>query len=348
MSIQSSLHGKATRFLGKLLSVSVLVWGLGVAFTPALAAVTVDQQPLITQKPLAPNIVLMLDDSGSMDWDYMPDWSYLERHQRGRPARMRQSMASTTTQSRITRCHPRPTATHCYPNSPGIGNAYTDGFRDLSQVDVTTYYGAFPYYTRFTIATNSTYGAYKSDQPSCPSGYNWYAGTTAGSCKKDNNPNKGSYTDPVYLYTCNYGDTLTSGNQCQTTSYSYKYYFTYTTGAVGGPYTQHYVGKSGDCASLPSAQQAVCDDTAATRQNVANWFSYYRTRMLMAKSGLMNALSRCGPDLPDGLWLHQRQQRRRAASDQGQVRQQQQLHRPGAAVRRRLGRHPEGQRSGAG
>src|SRR6185437_13189147 len=24
-----------------------------------------------------PNIVLMLDDSGSMAWDYMPDWGYL-------------------------------------------------------------------------------------------------------------------------------------------------------------------------------------------------------------------------------------------------------------------------------
>ncbi|TAL97561.1 MAG: hypothetical protein EPN69_03050, partial [Rhodanobacter sp.] len=24
-----------------------------------------------------PNLVLMLDDSGSMGWDYMPDWDYL-------------------------------------------------------------------------------------------------------------------------------------------------------------------------------------------------------------------------------------------------------------------------------
>ncbi|HLI18116.1 MAG TPA: hypothetical protein VKV22_07600, partial [Rhodanobacteraceae bacterium] len=27
-----------------------------------------------------PNIVLMLDDSGSMNWDYMPDWGYLVRN----------------------------------------------------------------------------------------------------------------------------------------------------------------------------------------------------------------------------------------------------------------------------
>lgn len=33
------------------------------------------------------------------------------------------------------------------------------------------------------------------------------------------------------------------------------------------------------------------DDDNAVRQNVANWFSYYRTRILMAKSGLMNAFA---------------------------------------------------------
>ncbi|OYV27855.1 MAG: hypothetical protein B7Z82_04150, partial [Halothiobacillus sp. 20-54-6] len=43
----------------------------------ANAAVTVDQQPLIIAKPLPPNIVLMLDDSGSMAWDFMPDICYL-------------------------------------------------------------------------------------------------------------------------------------------------------------------------------------------------------------------------------------------------------------------------------
>jgi type IV pilus assembly protein PilY1 len=34
-----------------------------------------------------------------------------------------------------------------------------------------------------------------------------------------------------------------------------------------------------------------CHSDDATRQNVANWFSYYRTRILMAKSGLMNAFA---------------------------------------------------------
>lgn len=39
----------------------------------AVAAVQVDQSPLIVAEPLPPNIILMYDDSGSMGWDYLPD-----------------------------------------------------------------------------------------------------------------------------------------------------------------------------------------------------------------------------------------------------------------------------------
>ncbi|MDN5873637.1 MAG: hypothetical protein L0H29_04550, partial [Sinobacteraceae bacterium] len=45
---------------------------------PASASITIDQAPLTVQNPLPPNIILMLDDSGSMAWDYMPDWDYLK------------------------------------------------------------------------------------------------------------------------------------------------------------------------------------------------------------------------------------------------------------------------------
>lgn len=36
------------------------------------AGVTVDQQPLVIARPLPPNIMFILDDSGSMAWDFMP------------------------------------------------------------------------------------------------------------------------------------------------------------------------------------------------------------------------------------------------------------------------------------
>jgi type IV pilus assembly protein PilY1 len=52
-----------------LASAALLAFGTG----PAVAAVQVDQSPLIVAEPLPPNIILMYDDSGSMGRNYMPD-----------------------------------------------------------------------------------------------------------------------------------------------------------------------------------------------------------------------------------------------------------------------------------
>src|SRR3546814_15533832 len=41
------------------------------AVSTATAAVTVDQSPLFVQQSLPPNIGMMFDDSGSMDWAYI-------------------------------------------------------------------------------------------------------------------------------------------------------------------------------------------------------------------------------------------------------------------------------------
>ena len=99
-----SRHPRARAF-GWLLGAMFGVWMLGAAYTPAVAAtgpqpwmgaapepapaaastsapassstVVVDQQPLTVQPTIPPNIMLMLDDSGSMAWDYMPDACYL-------------------------------------------------------------------------------------------------------------------------------------------------------------------------------------------------------------------------------------------------------------------------------
>nr|WP_199044221.1 PilC/PilY family type IV pilus protein [Dyella sp. ASV24] len=65
----------------RLLCTMLVVWMLGAIYMPAVAAtpttVTVDQQPLSVQQAIPPNVMLMLDDSGSMAWDFMPDACYL-------------------------------------------------------------------------------------------------------------------------------------------------------------------------------------------------------------------------------------------------------------------------------
>jgi type IV pilus assembly protein PilY1 len=289
MNIMSRLHSKAGDFLARLLYTSLIVCGLGIASTPAQAAgttVPVDSSPLIVQPSLPPNIVLMFDDSGSMDSDYMPDWGYLS--DTSDDGVRNSSINGVYYNPAVTYTPPPKADGTLYPNSPSITGAYKDGFRDTSTTNVTKYTGTFPYYTKFTFASTSTYDAFLV----CNYGDTLMtSGSYKGQCRHGT-WNSYSYYSPSYA--CNYGDGNPNGsNVCTTTTYTYKYYFTYTTGSGN---TKHYVGASGDCASLTSADQAVCADDATTRQNVANWFSYYRKRLLMAKSGLMSAFLDINPD----------------------------------------------------
>jgi type IV pilus assembly protein PilY1 len=118
--------------------------------------------------------------------------------------------------------------------------------------------------------------------------------------------------------------------QTQAALTKYRSLFVYAV-KDGNTYTRHYVGaasedtssngsdgspRAGDCASISAGSvpagatvsrvdsdgdvqeslgngldATLCQSDDAARQNVANWFSYYRKRMLMAKSGLMNAFA---------------------------------------------------------
>ncbi|MCW8807112.1 MAG: PilC/PilY family type IV pilus protein, partial [Rhodanobacter sp.] len=305
MNISFRLHDKAARALGKALYTGLAVWMLGAVCSPAHAATTVavDQQPLIIQQPLPPNITLMLDDSGSMGWDYMPDRNYL---------------ASTTDDgyrdSANNGVYFNPTITYApppradgtsYPVQTHVTAAFVDGFATTpNAVDVTRYSNTFPFYTAFSFTQTSTYdatfGPVTTTTYTCPDGYSLYQGDR---CRENSWPHykidATATPTTVDVWYCQQGDVLdATTNICTATTITQRYYFTYTTGAAAGPYTQHYVGKAGDCTALPAlpaASQAVCDDSAATRQNVANWFSYYHTRILMAKSGLMNAFTTIDP-----------------------------------------------------
>lgn len=328
--------------IGRLLGVMAGVWMLGAVYTPAVAATTtvpVDQQPLTVQPTIPPNITLMLDDSGSMAWDFMPDWGYLIKNSNGTfssPSdndQPRNASINGVYYNPATTYTPPPKADSTvaspdmYPNSPGLTNAYIDGFNNTHTTDITQYSSpaaSFPYYQSFTVTKqitdtplqNTSYScpAVPNGSPSgssyvlggestpvchlCPSGYTRWTGSK---CKKTHSSTTTSSLGSAgsiasVSYSCPDGDNQSgsgSGIVCTYTQQSTQNYFTYTTGANN---IQHYVGTTGTCAYLPTATPAVtdttlCDESAATQQNVANWFSYYHTRILMAKSGLMTAFS---------------------------------------------------------
>lgn len=232
-------YRKALRFLTLVTAVVMSSTAVSMA-----AGVDVAQSPLVVQKPLPPNIILMLDDSGSMGWDYMPDSSYLaNRHDQGYHS------------SDVNGVYYNPDATTVYAipkqadgtsySTPGFNSAWLNGFDQSG-------YENLNYYSR--VNNN-----YYSSESACINGSDEYTCAPVG----------GGYYRRYYPF----------------------YYYTYNATQSGcslsqdSCYTKHYVRDA-----CPSTL-ANCSDDAATKQRVAIWYSYYRTRILMAKSGLMNAFS---------------------------------------------------------
>ncbi|WP_201314439.1 PilC/PilY family type IV pilus protein [Dyella sp. EPa41] len=292
MNITSRLRSTAATFAGRLVYTSLLVLGLGIASQPAQAAgtsVTIDKGPLIVQASLPPNIMLMLDDSGSMAWDYMPDWGYLvDQTDDG----VRNSANNGTYYNSAVSYTPPPKAdgSSSYANSPGLTNAYADGFLDQTATDITRYKGQVNYFVTLSVASY-TY----APTLTCSNGDSLVStGTHAGQCAHSGWSGT-TYYAPTQNCPNYSTDSLNSSGQCVSTK---RNFFTYATGTPvkNGTYTQHYVGTTGTCATITSSTtKALCDDNTTTQQNVANWFSYYRTRILMAKSGLMTAFATIDP-----------------------------------------------------
>jgi type IV pilus assembly protein PilY1 len=295
MNIISRLHSSPGNFLGRLLTTGFSVWLLGVAFSPALAATTpsplVDQAPLIIQKPLPPNITLMLDDSGSMAWDYMPDWDYLNNSSNN-DALINSNNNGVYYNPKVVYTPPVKADGTRYPDASGLTSAWVNGFNQSSGSKDLTAYSSGNGGTNIDYSTGSAqyYGTNIWSEYSCSNKYdsmNGYGGYTYN-----------SRSDVCYfLYT-------TSNAK----------YFKYSTGAAAGPYSVYYVaatncGTQANCvvASDTSGVAAPNKDadgnallaqngTALTAgQNIANWFAYYHTRLLMAKSGVMNAFSTIDP-----------------------------------------------------
>ncbi|RUL74049.1 pilus assembly protein [Dyella choica] len=299
--------------LGRLLSTVLVVWMVGVANAPAMAATTVptvDQQPLTLQPTIPPNIMVMIDDSGSMVWDFMPDMCYLygvtctgtyngTNPNNGQGVDYFQSANNDALidasnnglyyNPKVTYLAPVKSDGTYYPNYPLTGANITsvplDGFNtgngnaDLTQYtsyDVTgeAENGNYPLYysTSVTSSTASTYSGSAASNNACS---NIYSST----------PNSfGGYT-------------YSKGN-CSFKYYPTYNYFQYSTGPAAGPYTKFYVSPGGkgcgaisNCYSDSDTSGAVAPVGVNAGLNIANWFAYYHTRIQMAKSGLMTAFS---------------------------------------------------------
>lgn len=286
MKRSASIRGKKKRlsvWSARLLAALVSVFSALTFTGSALAAVSVDQQPLIVAQPLPPNIVLMLDDSGSMGWDYMPDWGYLSSNTGNAPV-----------SSGVNGVYYDPTTTYTPPvkadgtSYPNYTNTFpmapADGFNpgdSSSYTNISSYFSPTRYYRYFDYFPSADF--------SCPSG------TTAstaypGFCYSSNLSSNAAFAPGNGYYY--YFQVCANNNVCSPGKV-----FKYATGTTN---VAHYISSTScsgvaNCVLSSDTTGAAAPVGVPAGENVANWFAYYHTRILMAKSGLMNAFSTLDP-----------------------------------------------------
>lgn len=199
-----------------------------------------------------PNVMFILDDSGSMAWSYLGDDVYSKNYVN--KVGYRNTICNKAYYNPAVTYVLPASATGTYP-APSFTAAYYDGFKEGS----------------LTINLSSQFMAWRSlsSSPKHPAGYGndngdcWNSGgacTTGGSNDIPNTQSAAYY----FVYTGNKSTNLgdnSNNDHCKNDNSNYSSNWTKViVGATTGP------GGTDE------------------RQNFANWYSYYRTRMLAMKS----------------------------------------------------------------
>jgi type IV pilus assembly protein PilY1 len=226
------------RFSGAMLALIVVMLtpSLGGLTNVQAAATDVAPAPIFTSATatteVKPNVMLVLDDSGSMDWDYMPDvagnfsgdYGFSSNHCNG--------------------VYYNPAITYESPVN-AAGASYTNASFTSAKMDG---------YDAASTATNLSTNFQSNSSDAAQAAYYYvYSGTQTSAKQKDYYNNNG-----IFYKECNSdigSTTKVDGVNNVNTLFTKK-----TVGATSGP------------------------GGADERTNFANWYSFYRTRMLMMKT----------------------------------------------------------------
>lgn len=302
----------------------------------AVADVQVDQSPLIVAEPLPPNIILMHDDSGSMTWGFMPSWGEMpdtnDETLRASEVNRLYYNPSVTYEPPLKADGVPYADIESFPTAPLDGLDDDSSEVDIESYTMQDpVYGVyeFPLYTRLAdgdsecppgTEPSSSYPGecYSSEYYSgeyvfytgrfFDSGNDyWYYDEVAGFGCPPGTSSSGIYAGKCYTRDELDEQTVDYGNG-DLRSNGYYYYsqicadgdcvppknvFAYSLGS-GSPYAERFV--TDDCSQVPSDYQDQCDDSTEIQRNVANWFAYYRTRELAAKSGMLTAFAGINPE----------------------------------------------------
>lgn len=244
---------------------------LGMASSMVHADVTLDPTPLTVQKKVAPNLLFILDDSGSMGRNYMPDWNLLKNNDDN----------DALINANNNGVYYDPTVTYTPPPT-AIGGSYPS-YTDITKVPVNGFASTL---------------SYKNLSNYSEGGINHSSIWTEVYTNVKKSTTCDAHTADPYYFSHSYSSRY---DRCTVTYKIGEGFFQYSTGPISGPYEVHYVAPT-DCGGLANCVTA--SDTSGTAApvgvaagaNVANWFAYYHTRLLAAKSGIMHAFSEMDPE----------------------------------------------------
>lgn len=234
------------------------------------APLSISPTPLFLVNTVKPNIMYTLDNSGSMDWAYMPDG--VVANPQG-VVNTPPNGAVNTSAGTLYDCYKNSVYNDVYydPNTvykPGVdaaGNPMANESFTAAQID--------PYYAsdggvNITVNLSAAFALYGSESP-----YYYYDDYGYGLYGRK----------ATYFFWWGY----TLGNEPAPSAQQPAFYYNYTGSGTPQPNV---------CYPDSSYTKVVVSSTSGPggtdeRQNFANWFSYYRTRILMTKSALGTAFS---------------------------------------------------------
>lgn len=248
----------------------------GIGFTVSAAAATVNFSniPLFQTAGVDPNVMFVLDDSGSMRWGFMPD-DLVMRLAGGSYGNYVGTCTTTASYGGASYCV-QDSSDRVYLASSWLNGVYYDPTKTYDPPPKAP--GVSYPNVSFTSAPLNGYNA-TSSTVNLSTGYR-------------------ALMDPYYFY----------GQEKYCSSYSNCYQTGYAVSPSGAATTAfYYTFDSANCSSA-DVYKSSCytmvkldsSATAAQKQNFANWFSYYRTRIMSAKAGVSKAFSRQPPSIRVG------------------------------------------------
>lgn len=255
----------------RVLLVSSLLLSFGGAAQAAVTDIANTPMASSASSAVKPNIMFVLDDSGSMTWSYLGDNVYGNGYVNKIGYRSYLCNKIYYNPS-ITYSLPAKADGTPYP-APPFTAAYYDGYIGTSTVDLSSKFMAWR-------SNNSS--------PATPSGYSEDCWNPGSSCTPGGSSTIPNTQEPAYYFMYkgnkagNLGDN-SSNDQCKD--------YQYDTSAASG--TRNWYKVVVSATSGPGGTDE--------RQNFANWYSYYRTRILSMKSAAGRAFKSIGSSYRVGL-----------------------------------------------